>query len=397
MKRPVVTRRALPSVSLLLLVFLAAWFVPAAQAAQVGLFMGSFDPPHFGILRMIEEARTRLSLDAVHVIPTPTPVDRAELAPLGHRLAMLRLLTKDVPEARIPTVEELETIQARNPKNLYAAMREKIMSKRAPEDEIFQIIGEDALAKLIAHDQLPAPGERRRVVVFPRHGVPETTSPALAEQIRDGRVIRIDADIPDLASRDLRRLMQERCDPSDDALPDSIRTYIKREGLYGMPGNPLSGKLLEGFAPVGYLAKPVLLYDVKTAPTFASTSPETLSAMTGLPAGATNAPSDFPPALSPVLANHPLHVSLLRATSKDALDWLQQKGWRVLHGYVPVESETDDRPMLFFGRQGLDWHLFVTGVTVPERFTHLVDEFRAEFGRLELPRNRLSVLTPVRQ
>lgn len=389
-------RKSLPVfVQRLFLVCLLVLFASSAQAAQVGLFMGSFDPPHFGILRMIEESCSRFSLDAIHVVPVPMPVDRAELAPLEHRLAMLRLLTRNVPQARIPTAEELRALLARQPANLFAAMRDEIMNSRAPEDEIFQIIGEDALVKLIARNQLPAVGERRRVIVFPRQGGAQTRHPVLDGQIRGGRVIRIDADIPDLASRDLRLQMQERCEPSVNALPESIRTYIRREGLYGMPGTPLSGRILEGFAPVGYLAKPVLLYDVESAPEFTAIHHGREAIPTAAGDGEFASP-DFPPALALVLANHPLHVTLFQAVTGDSLDWLQQHGWRVLHGYVPVESETDDRPMLFFGRQGRDWHLFVTGVTDSKRFTLLLDTFRGEFDRLGFPPDRLTVMSVVR-
>jgi len=394
--KTVFAKRAFPiKTACRLLVLLFACLVPAVQAAQVGLFMGSFDPPHAGILRIIEEARTRLSLDAVYVVPVSEPGDSKKLAPLDHRLAMMRLLTKDVPEAIVPAEEKLLTILARNPENQFAAMRDEIMSRRSPEDEIVQIIGEDALAMLIEQKQLPVPGERRRVAVFPRLGVPRIKNSQLAKQIRDGRVIRIDARIPDLASRNLRNQMMERRDPSTDALPEAISDYINREGLYGMPGSPLSGRILEGFNPVGYFSHPVLLYEVKTAPTFTSTQPGGLKASPGISAVSSESTSDFPPALFPVLANHPLHVTLFQATSRDSLDWLQRQGWRTLFGYIPVESEDDDRPRLFFGRQGLDWHLFVTDVPSPERFVSLVDTFRAEFGRLELPCKRLTVMTPV--
>ncbi len=344
---------------------------------------------------MIEESCSRFSLDAIYVVPIPMPIDRAELAPLEDRLAMLRLLTRNVPEARIPAVEQIRDLLARQPENLFKAMLDEIMKERAPEDEIFQIVGEDALARMIAQNQLPAPGERRRVIVFPRQGVAQTRHPVLDGQIRDGRVIRIDADIPDLASRDLRLQMQERCEPSVTALPDSIRAYIRREGLYGMPGTPLSGRILEGFAPVGYLAKPVLLYDVESAPDFTVIHPGRQAIPVASGDGEFASP-DFPPALALVLANHPLHVTLFQAVTGDSLDWLQQHGWRVLHGYVPVLSETDDRPMLFFGRKGRDWHLFVTGVTDPNRFALLLDTFRGECDRLGFPSGRLTVMSAAR-
>jgi|GEM_PF-6219827 len=73
-----------------LLVLLLATALPAFCAERIGLFLGTFDPPHQGIARMIEEATRRLDLTTIYVMPTPEPVDRPEVTPVQHRLAMLQ-------------------------------------------------------------------------------------------------------------------------------------------------------------------------------------------------------------------------------------------------------------------------------------------------------------------
>jgi nicotinate-nucleotide adenylyltransferase len=65
---------------------------PAAELRPVGLLGGTFDPVHYGHLRLAEEARDSLGLAAVRWIPAGQPPHRG--APHGtahHRLEMVRL------------------------------------------------------------------------------------------------------------------------------------------------------------------------------------------------------------------------------------------------------------------------------------------------------------------
>lgn len=91
----------------------------------VGLFGGSFNPPHRGHLLVAEIAIRRLKLDQLWWMVTPgNPLkSRSQLAPLGERLAACERLAED-PRIKITAFEQalgtsytaktLEFIRARN-------------------------------------------------------------------------------------------------------------------------------------------------------------------------------------------------------------------------------------------------------------------------------------------
>jgi nicotinate-nucleotide adenylyltransferase len=69
---------------------------PVVAGLRVGLFGGSFDPPHQGHLHVVETALERLRLDRVWMMVTPgNPLkNRAGLPPLGARIDAARALVR---------------------------------------------------------------------------------------------------------------------------------------------------------------------------------------------------------------------------------------------------------------------------------------------------------------
>jgi nicotinate-nucleotide adenylyltransferase len=66
---------------------------------RIGLFGGTFDPPHFGHLRLAEDAAWEFGLDRVLFIPSFTPPHKPgrPVTPCEHRLEMTRLACADNP------------------------------------------------------------------------------------------------------------------------------------------------------------------------------------------------------------------------------------------------------------------------------------------------------------
>ena len=136
---------------------------------RIGLFGGSFDPPHAGHLHVARAARGRFGLERVVFVPAAEPPHKPgrQLESGADRLAMLRLLLADEPGCETSDLElrrggrsfTIDTVRA-----LPAALGE-------PEDcEIYLLIGSDNLAGLPGWREARALLERVQPVVVRREG-----------------------------------------------------------------------------------------------------------------------------------------------------------------------------------------------------------------------------------
>lgn len=74
---------------------------------KIGVLGGTFDPPHFGHLKIAEAAHEELGLDEVMFIPanrSPMKEDQIHASP-RHRLAMTSLLVRNVPYLSVCDLE----------------------------------------------------------------------------------------------------------------------------------------------------------------------------------------------------------------------------------------------------------------------------------------------------
>src|SRR5689334_2988534 len=142
---------------------------------RIGLFGGSFDPPHAGHLHVARAARGRFGLDRVVFVPAAEPPHKPgqRLASGADRLALLNLLLEGEPGCEVSDLElarggrsfTIDTVRA-----LPAALGE-------PEDcEIYLLLGSDNLAGLPRWREGRALLERVQPVVVRRAG-------ALADEI----------------------------------------------------------------------------------------------------------------------------------------------------------------------------------------------------------------------
>ncbi|MBN1563817.1 MAG: nicotinate (nicotinamide) nucleotide adenylyltransferase [Anaerolineae bacterium] len=197
---------------------------------RLGIYGGTFDPPHMGHLILAETARDSLQLDRVLFVPAGNPPHKAAStirASANHRIAMVELaIAKNDHFA-------LSRVDVDRPGPHYSVDMLARLHDEYPGAEFVFLIGADSLRDL---PQWSRPAE---LLALARLGVmrrPGVEPPDLAELERDvpglaARVEWVDAPLIDIAARDLaRRLAQGHSVRYQ--LPDAVLAYIKQHGLY---------------------------------------------------------------------------------------------------------------------------------------------------------------------
>lgn len=110
-----------------------------ARPRRLGVFGGSFDPPHVGHLALAEWARDELALDRVLFVPAAQPPHKraAVATPARHRLAMTRLATRGHAAFEVSTIE----MERRGPSYTVDTLLE--LARREPAAERFLLVGGD--------------------------------------------------------------------------------------------------------------------------------------------------------------------------------------------------------------------------------------------------------------
>lgn len=140
------------------------WADPYAAPGQVvGLFGGSFDPPHPGHLHLSREALKRLGLDQLWWLVSPgNPLKSRAPAPLAHRLAAACRMARH-PRIKITDIET--RLGTRATADTLAALQ-----RRYPGVRFVWVMGADNLAGLHRWGRWHEIMARVPVAVFARPG-----------------------------------------------------------------------------------------------------------------------------------------------------------------------------------------------------------------------------------
>lgn len=192
--------------------------------ARIGVFGGSFDPPHNGHLALCLFARELLGLDRVIISVSNNPFKHACDADDDQRFAMAALLVEEANAAgRQFDLYDWELRQA-GPSytvNLMAHLHEAL-----PDAELVLLVGEDSYRQFDSWHQPDRLFSLCRAVVFRRGSAGEAEV-----SVAEGRFRFIDFDYP-LSSTDIRARLDAGL-PVEGMLPSSIASYIARNKLYG--------------------------------------------------------------------------------------------------------------------------------------------------------------------
>jgi nicotinate-nucleotide adenylyltransferase len=111
---------------------------------RLGVFGGTFDPPHIGHLILAAEARDQLDLDCTIWVLTPDPPHKqdADIASLEHRLAMVELAIDEDPGFRLSHVD------IDRPGPHYAVDTVRLLKQTYPDFDLIYLMGGDSLQDL---------------------------------------------------------------------------------------------------------------------------------------------------------------------------------------------------------------------------------------------------------
>jgi len=196
---------------------------------KIGLFGGTFDPPHIGHLILASEAVHQLGLSRLLWMLAPDPPHKLDqpITPLPHRLEMLQRMIEGNPSF------EISRLEIDRPGPHYTIDTVRLLSQLEPKADITLLLGGDSLrdlptwrlcANLVA--------EVSKIGVMRRPGDP-FDMPALEAKIPGvtEKVFFIDAPLQDLASREIRRRVAKG-EAYRYYVHPSVYEYIETQQLY---------------------------------------------------------------------------------------------------------------------------------------------------------------------
>lgn len=196
---------------------------------RIGVYGGTFDPPHNGHIFLAREALNQLVLDRVLWVLTPNPPHKTgqEISPLADRLAMLELALEN--QAGF----QASMIDIDRPPPHYAVDTLHLLRYTHLDAALVYLIGADSLRDL---PRWKRPAALVKAVdefgVLRRHGAePDLPMliarfPALANKIR-----WIDAPLQDIAASRLRE-MAGNPEALLHFMPANVAAYIADHHLY---------------------------------------------------------------------------------------------------------------------------------------------------------------------
>ena len=195
----------------------------AQQMRRIGLFGGTFDPPHVGHLVTAVNVRHSLDLDVVLLMVANVPWQKQGtrlITPATDRLAMVDAAVSEVPGL----------LAGRNEIDLggdsYTADTLATLAGDYPGAELYTIIGDDAAAGLETwsrHEEVVALSQ---LVVVDRPGVPVE----LPDEID---WIRVEVPRLEVSSTDLRARFSDGR-PLDYLVTEPVLDVIDERSLYGV-------------------------------------------------------------------------------------------------------------------------------------------------------------------
>lgn len=210
----------------------------------LGIFGGTFDPVHFGHLRLAEEAVVQLGLGGVRWIPAGHPPHRGvPQVTAAQRLEMVRRSTAGNPHFSVDPVE----VEADAPSYTIHTL-ERLRGELGPDQPVILLVGADAFAGLNTWHRWPDLLSLAHIAVSHRPGFPvepgslpgalatlfaerRLTDVAGLAQAPAGSIVTFAMTQLAISATQIRKLLANGLS-ARYLLPDTVLDYIQAHSLY---------------------------------------------------------------------------------------------------------------------------------------------------------------------
>ena len=197
---------------------------------RIGIYGGTFNPPHIGHLEAAKQAVSKLHLDRLLMVPAgiaPHKVLPPNSPTAMQRLEMLRIAAADCPQISVSDVELCREGVS------YTWQTVRALREENPRAELILIMGTDMFLSFRKWKNPEEILKEASLAVFYRGDKNEQAAVAEEKAYWESQGVNVqlvENDVINISSTQMRRLLAFRC--AADFLPEGVLDYIREHYLY---------------------------------------------------------------------------------------------------------------------------------------------------------------------
>lgn len=198
---------------------------------RIGIYGGTFNPPHIGHMEAARHAVSSLQLDKLLLIPdriAPHKVMPADSPTPWQRYEMLQLAAQSVPNGEVCDIE----LRREGPSFTYQTILE--LARMYPDSELVLFMGTDMFCSFQTWREPDTILKHASLGVFYRGERNERQAIEQQKKLleeKGARVYLLENPVIPISSTDLRRMLVFGC--AAPVLPNGVEAFIRKNGLYG--------------------------------------------------------------------------------------------------------------------------------------------------------------------
>ncbi len=201
---------------------------------NIGVYGGTFNPPHMGHMAAAKAAMPQLQLDKLLLIPTATPPHK--MLPKGSADARQRYEMVQLACVELGKKAEADDLELRRQGRSYTSDTMALLHEQYPDDTLYLLMGSDMFLSFHTWHAPDVICQYATLAPFSRYedaGDDEFTAQIARLQREFGAKIQVvdNAGIIELSSTQVRDVLDDG--KGADMLPEAVYGYIQREHLYG--------------------------------------------------------------------------------------------------------------------------------------------------------------------